>query len=316
MHGEDYYKVLGVSKTSTQAEIKKVYRQLSREFHPDVNKGDKSKEDRFKKISEAYTVIGDAKKRKEYDVMRANPFGGPGGGGNPYARGGAGQNPFEHGGFSGTGGQTEDFSDLFGDLFGMGNRGGARARPRAPRAQKGRDVHHRMNIAFTDAVEGTSIKLSLPHTGSSQKVTVKIPAGVNTGSKVRLSGKGEPGISGGKSGDLFIEITVQNHPLFDRKGDDLYLQVPISFKEAVLGCKVEVPTLTGKAKVKIPAGIQGGQKLRLKGKGVPHLKEGGVGDQFVLVNIAVPKDLNAESKKLIEKFDALNLSNLREDLFK
>lgn len=315
MYGEDYYKVLGVSKDASQDEIKKVYRQLSREYHPDVNKGDKAKEEKFKKISEAYSILGDAKKRKEYDSFRTNPFSGTGSG----QRGGGGYGPFEYSTFTGGGGghtNMEDFSDLFGDLFGMGRKAGQRSNARGPLPKKGNDVHHKLKIDFVDAVKGTNIKLSLPHTGKTNKVNVKIPAGVDEGSKVRLNGKGEPGIAGGADGDLFIEISVKDHEYFERKGDDLYLQVPITIKEAILGCQIEVPTLDGRAKVKIPSGIQGGQKLRLKGKGVPHLKEGGVGDQFVQINITVPKNLNAESKKLIEQFDELNSYDPRKELFK
>ncbi len=321
MYQKDYYQILGVSPTASQAEIKKIYRDQVKKYHPDVTKGDKAKEEKFKDISEAYGVIGDEKKRKEYDQFRSNPFAGMGGGNGGRGRGRAynqqgGWGPFEYSSYTGAGGggaEFDDLGDIFGDIFG-GMRGGP-GRQRAARAQAGEDMQHKLQIDFKDAVLGTTIKVSLPHLGRGEKLNVKIPPGVNTGSKIRLAGKGKPGMSGGPAGDLYIEVEVKDHAYFTRKGDDLYVEVPITLNEAVQGAQIEVPTIDGKAKMKLPPGVQSGQKLRLKGKGVENLKHKTHGDEYIVLQIHLPKNLGEDAKKWIEKFEQENPYQPRAGLF-
>lgn len=320
---KDYYKTLGVSRNASEADIKSAYRKLAKKYHPDVNKGNAQAEEKFKAISEAYDVLSDKKKREEYDLMGAAGFGSgyqPGGGGHyTYTTTSGGPDfdfsTFFGGGRASAGGKRrgpnlseEDFGDLFGDLFG----GAARQRPQAPRV--GADRFYTMEISFLEACLGKTTKISLPDGGKGSKINVKIPAGVGPGSKIRLSGKGEPAPSGGKPGDLYIEIQVKPHPFFTRKDDDIYLEVPLTFLEALEGASIEVPTLESKIQMKIPPGTQGGQKFRLKGKGVKHRKGSGHGDQYVIARIQVPKEVEASSKKMIEEFYEANPQEPRKHL--
>ncbi len=300
MAKKDYYEVLGVSRNASPEEIKKAYRKLARKYHPDVNVNSKEAEARFKEISEANDTLSDPDKKKKYDLFghqaahsdfdptRAYSNYGPGfeGFDNIFRGGGAG------------------FQDIFSDLFGAAHRG----RTAGPRA--GHDVQYSMEISFEDAVRGLTTQLSLNH----EKISVKFPPGVDTGSKIRIAGKGEPGVSGGPRGDLYIVTKVRPHPYLERKGDHIYLDVPVSFIEAILGAKIRVPTIEGMIQLTIPPGTQSGQKLRIAGKGVPHLRGGGRGDQFVVIKITVPKKIDEKSEQLIRDFERLNPEDPRSRL--
>jgi len=336
---KDYYQTLGVSKDASEEEIKKSYRRLAKRYHPDVNKGDKSAEEKFKEISEAYETLSDKEKRKQYDMFGAyGPQAGPGAGYDPFQGGrsyywssgqpGGGQGNinyedlsdlFGRGGASpgGRGAGAQDFGDIFGDIFGVprGTRG-ARGRPREESRQetKGQDLYYTMEIDFLEAVKGTTTRISLHRGGKLEKVDVKIPAGVNNGSKIRLAGKGEPARGKGKPGDLYIEIKVKPHRVFWREGDDLFLDVPMNVGEAILGASVRIPTLDGHADLKIPQGTPSGQKFRLKGKGVPNLETHQPGDLYAITKIEVPKIIDERSRHLVEEFERLNPSNPRKDL--
>lgn len=329
MAEKDFYAVLGVSRNAGDDEIKKAYRALAKQYHPDVNKGDKAAEEKFKEISEAYETLSDAKKRREYDMYGSGGMGagagGPGGGFyQNYRNGPMGGFDFSSysGGGAGSAGGTrveyEDLGDIFGDIFGgMGGapRGGFKSRGGRSAAMPGADRAYTMEIDFLESVNGTTTKIALPQNGKSQKINVKIPPGVKTGSKIRLAGKGDPSPNHGPAGDLYIEIRVRPHPFFKRDGDDIYLDLPVSLKEAVSGAQIEVPTIEGQLKMKIPAGTQSGQKLRLKGKGVAHREGEGRGDQYVVALVQYPKDLSAEEKKALEEIDEKHHFNPRSELF-
>lgn len=294
---KDYYTLLGVPKGASEEEIKKAYRKLAREFHPDLHPDKKKEmEAKFKEINEAYQVLGDPKKRSEYDLTGQTGFnsgmGGPGYG----PQGGV---HFEDLGFGG-------FEDIFGEVFGRGSR------RRGP--QRGADLEYRLDLDFLQAIRGTDVKTNISRSTGTESLTVKIPPGVRTGSRVRVAGKGEAGFNGGPPGDLFIETSVRSHPYFRRDDYDIYIDVPISLKEALLGAEIEVPTVDGHSKIKIPPGTQGGQKLRVRGKGVIGPR-GERGNQYVTVNIAVPKDLDERSKELIEEFSRLNPHDPRRGLW-
>ncbi len=323
MNGKDFYKVLGVSKTSSDEEIKKAYRQLAKKYHPDVNQGDKAAEEKFKEVSEAYETLSDKKKRQEYDLM-SSMGGFAGGGYRPegnyqYTTYGPGSQGFDFSTYTregGKGGGFEDLGDIFGDIFGMGGFSKKKGKGFRPGpATRGANRIYTMEIDFLDAVRGASTKINIERGGKVEKIQVKIPAGVDQGSKVRLAGKGEPSPDHGPAGDLFIEIKVRPHPYFTRVGDDIHLHVPISLEEAVNGAKIEVPTIEGKIKMTIPTGTQGGQKFRLKGKGVPHRAGSGLGDQIVMTDIHLPKHLDKEAKKLIEELEKTHPYNPRDGAF-
>ncbi len=322
MAHKDFYEVLGVSRSATEEEIKKAYRKLAKKFHPDVNKGDKAAEEKFKDISEAYETLSDKKKKAEYDAFGAGGFGGAGprpGGGRYYDYS---SGPFQYSTYTGPGGGAtfdfENLNDIFGDLFGMGGvpkRGkGFGGAPKSA-AVRGADRLYAMEIDFLDSVLGKTTKLAIPIGHKTEKINVKIPPGVKTGSKIRLAGKGEPSPAKGPPGDLYIEVKVKPHPYFTREDDDIYLHLPISLAEAVHGAMIEVPTIDGKLKMKIPPLTQGGQKLRLKGKGVPHRQAEGRGDQYVVVNLHLPKNLDAESQRLLDEFLKRNPDRPREGMF-
>ena len=274
LYEKDFYKILGVSKTASADEIKKKYRSLARELHPDKTKGDAKLEEKFKAVSEAYDILSDPKKRAEYDEARSLFERG----GMP--RGGGGPGPF----------QGEDFGDLFSNLFGGGRRG--------PR--KGQDLQTEATINFREAVQGTTLELRLNTDGrNSQNVSARVPAGVNDGAKIRVKGKGAPGEAG--PGDLFIYLHVRPHPIFGRKGENLTLDLPVTFAEAALGADVKVPTLEGnEVTLRIAPGTQNGRVLRVKGKGVN--KGGATGDLLVTIDVQVPRVLDGKAEKLIKEF--------------
>jgi molecular chaperone DnaJ len=286
---KDFYKILGVAKGVSEAELKKTYRKLSRQFHPDTNPGDAKAEARFKEISEAYSALSDKDQRAEYDQMRAmGPgaragFGGNGGGGFP----GGGAN------FGGAG-----FEDVFANLFGGG--GGGFGGPRGP--QRGQDLTTSQTLDFIDGVKGTTIKLSLR--SGAEPTTIKIPAGVSDGQKIKIAGKGNPSPNGGPAGDLIITVSVKSHPVFTRDGNNIRVVVPITFAEAVLGATIQVPTLGGDpVKLKVAPGTPNGRVLRVKGRGVVTAKA--EGDLLATVEIAVPSHVSDKAKQALEEFDGL-----------
>ena len=279
LYEKDYYAVLGVDKKADGATIKKKYRQLARELHPDKTKGDKKLEDRFKEVSEAYDILSDDKKRAEYDQARE---------------------AFKSGAFrQGANQYGSDFSDLFngGDIFSQifGGRRGPR---------KGADLQSSVTISFRDAVFGKQIDIS-------KGLTVRIPAGISDGGKVRVKGRGEPGEAG--PGDLYVIVSVVPHPIFSRKGENIHVTVPVSFTEAALGADIPVPTLEGdEVKVRIAPGTQNGKTFRVKGRGV---KKGvNSGDLMVTIEVQVPQRVDGKAKRALEEFaEATKGEDLRVD---
>jgi curved DNA-binding protein len=313
---KDYYTVLGVEKKATVDEIKKAYRRLALKYHPDRNKGNKEAEERFKEINEAYAVLSDQEKRRQYDMFGAEGFR------QRYSQEDIFQN-FDIGDI------FKDFgfgtSDIFSVLFGGGRGGGKGVRYTGftgPFGQhtrgeegagfadyfarggggpvQGRDSVSDLTITLEEAARGTEKLISLQRDGKVEKIAVKIPPGIDTGKKLRVAGKGESGVGGGQRGDLYVRVNVQKHPLFHRDGADIYIDHTINFSEAVLGTSIEIPTLNGIKKVKIPPGTSGNTKLRLKGEGIPHLNGKGKGDAYVRIDIKIPKKLTSKQKALVE----------------
>jgi DnaJ-class molecular chaperone len=332
---KDFYKILGVERTADEKDIKKAYRKLARQYHPDINPNNASAEGKFKEINEAYQVLSDKEKRSLYDQFGEDfdkvPAGYTGGPGGPGGTGGVDFGDI-FGGRGGPGGnaRVENINfgdnDLFETLFGggRGKRGGGRGgfdfgnRRRGP--QKGGDVEQPIEISLGESIRGTqrSLRLTIqdPETGSRQdrNVTVKIPAGVKEGARVRAAGQGADGAEGGARGDLYLKVRIAAHPFWKRDGDNLTCEIPITFAEAALGATIEVPTINATVQMKIPAGTQSGQKFRLSGRGVPHLKGGGTGDIFVQVKLTVPKDLSSREEELIRELAALRNENVRAQL--
>jgi molecular chaperone DnaJ len=376
---QDYYELLGVSRKAAQKDIRAAYRKLARKYHPDLNPGDKSSEEKFKQVQEAYDVLSDAKKRQMYDQFG---FETPGAGGVPEGVD-PGNVHFDFGGFDfgggGTGGGTgggQSFRDLFGQFF----RGGGGAAPAETysRPEPGSSLEYQIEISFWEAVHGTVKKLTIarldactechgsgsvgqPQTctacGGTGQVTqtsgkmrfnltctrcggtgrlrticracggegrvrraetieVRIPAGVQTGSRVRVPGHGNAGTAGAPPGDLYIITDVQPHPFFQRRGDDLYTVVPITVTEATLGAKVEVPTMDGRSVLRVPPGTNSGQKLRLREKGVPSVRQPGHrGDQYVELQVVVPKPVDERVKELLRELERIAPEDPRKDLF-
>jgi DnaJ-class molecular chaperone len=301
---KDYYKILGIEKSATHDEVKKAFKKLARKHHPDLNPGDKKAEEKFKEASEAYEVLGDEKKRKQYDQFGAYDFGGSG----P-------QNPYSEGFWQQSGFAQADIEDIFGEIFGMGGpKRGRRGRvvhgfgggsPFGQSAgRNGSDVQWTLPLDFIEAATGAEKHILL---NNGQKIKVKIPAGVETGSKIRLTGKGNPGVAGGQDGDLIIETQVAPHSLFRREGDDIHVDVDVPLSVALTGGKISVPTIAGAVEMKIPRPVQGGQVLRLKERGVPNLKTKVMGHQFARLNITIPQGLTESD---IEKIVALLKQNV------
>jgi DnaJ-class molecular chaperone len=305
---KDFYQVLGISRNASVDEIKKAYRRLAKQYHPDVNKGNKEAEERFKEISEAYNVLSDPEQKKKYDIFgNAQAGGGAGPGFGGFHWQGAG--PGAGAGYENVGANLGDLGDIFSELFEMGGirrkqhaYGGARRGSSYQPQVNGQDMFADSEISFEEAVSGTEVKLSVRRGDKTEKLNVHIPAGVDNGSKVRVGGKGQMGFGGGRDGDLYIRIHVRPHPKFWREGADIYVEMPITIYDAVLGSSIDVPTLAGTAHMKIPSGTSGGQKFRLSGKGAPVLgKKGKTGDQYVIAKIVPPKSLSAEEKRIYEK---------------
>jgi molecular chaperone DnaJ len=365
---KDYYAALGVPKDASQADIKKAYRTLARKLHPDKNPGDAKAEARFKEVSEAYDVLSDEKRRREYDEARALFGSGgfhPGGFGPGGFHTGPGGMPFDLGDLlGGAAGRTGGLGDLLGGLFG----GGRGQRPGRAGPRRGQDVETEATLDFVEAVSGVTVPLRMSSPGACQNcngsgarpgttprqcavclgtglvtrnqgafafsepcrecrgtgqvvddpcpqcrgsgvttqtrvITVRIPAGVRDGQRIRIAGKGVPGERGGPPGDLYVVVHVRAHPLFGRSGDDLTLTLPLSYAEAALGTTVRVPTLDGAVSLKVPAGTAGGRTFRVRGRGAPR-RDGGHGDLLVTVEIAVPKRLSPRAREALEAFAA------------
>ncbi len=316
---KDFYAVLGVSKDVTPADLKKVYRKLARQYHPDSNPGDSKAEAKFKEISEAHSVLADTELRREYDQIRAMGSG---------ARFSAGGRPGQPGGFEdvfgglfNSGGSQQrttyqsggtNFEDLLGGMFGGGgfgtSSGGFRG---AAGPTRGRDVAASTTLDFITAINGETIKLQ-PAGG--KPINVKIPAGVNDGQKIKLKGKGEPSLDGGAAGDLVLTVSVRKHPVFQRDGLNLRVDVPVTFVEATLGATIEVPTLGGEpVKLRVSAGTPSGRILRVKGRGVTTAS--GTGDLLAEVQVAVPGRITDEAHALLREFEkAMPEENPRAEL--
>jgi len=379
---QDYYELLGVPRKASVKELRAAYRKLARKYHPDLNPGDKSAEEKFKQIQEAYEVLSDAKKRQAYDQFGFNV---PGPGGIPPSGAGYGGAPpenihFDFGGFDfgggagGAAGGGTSFRDLFGQFF-----RGANAAQAAQEHDPGSDLEYQIDITFAEAMRGTVKKLSFtrldvcnvchgagvapgdektcPTCGGSGQVTqvsgkmrfqitcsrcggtgklhtmcrncggegrvprvdtldVRIPPGAQTGSRVRVAGRGNAGMHGGPPGDMYIIMKVEPHPFFDRRGDDLYTVVPVTVPEASLGAKVEVPTIDGRAQVRIPPGTNSGKKLRLREKGAPSTRHPGKrGDQIVEVQIVVPKPEDERVRNLLKELTKVDPEDPRQEIF-
>ena len=311
MAEKDYYDILGVKKTATEDEIKKSYRNLAKKHHPDRNKGNKEAENKFKEISEAYAVLSDKEKREQYDRLGREAFAG----GSPFGAGGFDFSQFAEqfaraggrargGRRGGSGAGGGGFTDIFSDLFGGG--GGA-AYETGP--DRGSDVEAELTIDFRDAVLGTTLEITV----NRSPIKVRIPEGVAEGQRIRLRGKGTPGAMGGPAGDLNVLIHVRSHPFFERRDDDISIDLPLTVGEAIRGAEVEVPTIRGPVRAKIPAGTQGGQTFRISGKGV-RKKGGGHGDHYYRVQVAVPKRVAPEAMDAVDKIEMQYSENPRANL--
>jgi curved DNA-binding protein len=298
MPDSDYYKVLGVTREASAEEIHKAYRKLSRKYHPDMRPNDKEAVEKFKEVQTAFEVLGDAEKREQYD--RYGAAFGERGGPRPRSQGAGGP-------FGGAG--PIDLKDIlggqfdFGNLFGGDFRGNAGSERASRAKQAGEDLRSEIEIPFLVAVEGGSHEIHLERNGKPERLDVKIPPGVESGSVIRLAGQGEPGRNGGAAGDLLLAITIMPHPYFRREEKNLSFDLPLSITEAALGAKVDVPTLTeGNVTLKIPAGTSSGTKLRLRGKGVPDRRTQKRGDLFAVVKIVVPSKLDERAEQLLREF--------------
>ena len=312
----DYYKILGVGKNASEEEIKKAYRKLAREYHPDRNPGNKQAEERFKQVSQAHDVLSDSDKRKAYDRSgMLGGFGMPGG--------------FGAGGIDFSGG---GFGDILSDLFGRGGgagrggagsvRGGARQRP-----ARGRDLETEVSLTFDQAVHGAQVPLAVPtsqpcptcHGSGAQRsvrrMRVNVPAGVKEGSRIRLAGKGEPGLRGAEPGDLYVITRVTDSPVFKRSGDNLEVEVPLTIPEALQGAVIEVPTLNGSKRLRVPAGTKPGTVQRLRGEGPQRLGGKGHGDIHYRFMLDVPASLSAEQAEAVDRLSAVMNGNPRARLF-
>ncbi|MGB0389063.1 MAG: DnaJ C-terminal domain-containing protein [Ardenticatenaceae bacterium] len=285
MSKQDYYKTLGVSRKASQKEIKQAYRKLARQYHPDVNPGNTAAQEKFKKINEAYEVLSDTEKRKKYDTFGSN-----------WERSGSGGFNW---GSSTQGGATPDFSDVFESIF--GNFGRQRTNPSTSTFQnqpRGKNIESAVDVTLREAFTGSKRIVTV----DGERLEVTIPAGVKTGSKIRMSGKGGRGASGNPRGDLYLIVNVLHDPVFERDGDDLIVETPIDLYTAVLGGEARVPTLDGKELiVKIRPGTSGGKKIRLRRKGMPNLKSKSSGDLLARIEIEVPTKLTSKQRELFEQ---------------
>jgi DnaJ-class molecular chaperone len=321
----DLYEVMGVSRTATPEELKRAYRKLAKENHPDRNPGNAQAETRFKEVQHAYSILGDKEKRAQYDQ-----FGEVGAG--DFRTGPAGEKVYTWGGDDGNRVNVDDLESLFEMFGGLGGGGGGgrqrspferifrqggQQRARKPAPVKGQDIRRRINLSFQQAVKGVQIEVDVhpPTGGKRETIEVRIPPGVEDGQTIRVPGKGARGSDGGSPGDLLLTLAIREDKVFRRDGNDLIVDVPVTITEAALGAKVEVPTLDGVATVKIPAGTSSGAKLRLAGRGVPAHASRSAGDLYAVVKIIVPKKLSDDQKELLEKLAPTLEENPRAELF-
>ncbi len=311
---EDYYKTLGVKRDASQTDIQRAYRDLARKYHPDMNPDDDKAKERFQRVQEAYDVLGNAEKREMYDRYGSSfqsaggrPGGGPGGAGYQYGQPGGGFEDFDFSQMFGDRG-SEGFADIFRQFT------GGRAQGRRGRAQRGADLRHEIEVPFQTAISGGEAAVTIQRPGGKiETITVKIPAGIADGKKIRLRGQGEASPSGGKPGDILIQIRVAPHPCFQRRGNNLEVSVGVTLAEAALGAKIDVPTPKGTITLTVPPGTSGGRRLRVKGHGVVPVK-GQPGDLYAEIRIVLPKDLDDESKEKIRAVDERNPLDPRADL--
>lgn len=322
---DDYYKILGVSKDATEADIQKAYRELARKYHPDLNPDDKTAKEKFQQVQRAFEVLNDKQKREMYD--RYGPAfeqmgAGTGAGAGAAGGGFSGFDPRGGGSWSwssgGPGGADFDFTEMFGgggspggaagfeDILRQFTRGAAggpqRERSTRTRRARGADITHEIHVPFRTAIEGGQIELGLERpSGKRESVTVKIPPGIEDGKKIRLRGQGEEGLRGGPAGDLLLTVHVDEHPHFYRRGANLHVRVPVTLGEAALGAKVDVPAPSGTITVTVPAGSSSGTKLRIRGQGVPSAT--GRGDLIAELQIALPKYFDQESQEAIRSIE-------------
>ncbi|MBS4046390.1 MAG: J domain-containing protein [Alphaproteobacteria bacterium] len=319
----DPYQVLGVARGVSNDDLRKAYRKLAKEFHPDRNQGNETASDRFKEISAAYDLIGDPEKRGKYDRGEIDASGQPrarGFGGGAYRPGGgaagAGGGPFGGFGFDPNAGGEDIFDEIFGQMRrGRGAAGGAGAGAgfgarNANRPMRGADRHFNLKIGFLDAARGCKRRLTMP---DGKQLDVTIPPGLGDGQQIRLRHQGDAGRNNGEAGDALIEVTVEPHAFFTRQGDDLHLELPVTLDEAILGAKIPVPTIDGMVAVSVPKGASSGTTLRLKGRGFP-LKGGASdqrGDQYVKLKLVLPEKPNSALEKLIEGWAKSNKYDVR-----
>lgn len=301
---DDYYKVLGVDRDADEQEIQKAYRALARKYHPDLSENKKLAKEKFQKVQQAYDVLSDAKKRKLYDRYGSSFEQMAGQSGQPF--GGFGEGGFDvdinemFGGARHGGGGGGGFEDILRQFAGAGGASRHTGGSRAPRSRRGRDVEQEMTVPFQTAIKGGKASLNLRRGSQHETITVTIPAGIDDGKKIRLKGQGEVSPTGGEAGDLFVRVKVAPHPCFERKGNNLLVRVPISFTEAWLGGKIEVPTPEGTATVTVPKCTNSGRKLRLKGQGIQPPK-GDPGDLLIELVIHLPDDEGAAGEDLIKQ---------------
>ena len=304
MATNDYYETLGVSRKASADEIRKAYKKLAREYHPDLRPDDKVAEEKFKQVQEAYSVLSDDTKRQKYDQFghAFGSSGGPGGAQRTWS--------------PGAGGAAFDLNDILGGMFGGGSFGdsgagdhagfGNRAGRRQRRPRPGENLRAEIRIPFQVAVEGGQHELQIDGGGRKERLSVRIPPGVNTGSVIRLAGQGHPGQNGGPNGHLLVTVNVAPHPWFRRDGNNVLLDAPITPSEAALGARIEVPTLTeGRIVVTVPPATSSGARLRVKGQGISDPKTGKRGDQIVVIRIRVPSRLSDQERELLERLQAL-----------
>lgn len=296
MAKKDYYSLLGVTRSATPEEIKKAYRKLAMQYHPDKNPDDKKSEEKFKEFSEAYDVLSDEKKRETYDQ---------------FGHSGANQG---FGGFNPGAGNADQFQDIFGDVFGdiFGARGGAGAGPgsRARRPTKGADLRYTLTISFEESALGAEKVISFVRQRAGRddaaKLSVNVPAGVKQSQRLKLTGEGDSAQGNSAPGDLYVIISIQDHALFKRTENDVTMDLPVTYTDAILGTSIEAPTLGGKAVIRIPQGTHSGQIFRLKGKGFPKLGGFGSGDMLIRILVDTPNSLTSKQKELIEELAKAN----------
>lgn len=290
----DPYQILGVAKDASDADIRKAYRKLAKENHPDLHPGDKAAEERFKEVQSAYNIVGDKDRRAQFDRGEIDAEGNERAQQSyyyrDYADAGAGHPYHSTGGYS----DFADIGDVFEDLFGHARAGQGRAARR-----RGGDVRYTFSVEFLDAAKGAKRRITMP---DGKSLDLSIPAGVRDGQILRLKGKGTPGLGGGEAGDALVEVHVKPHKLFRREGDDVHIELPIALNEAVLGAKVRVPTIDGLVTMTIPANSNSGDRLRLRGKGIPAGNQGKRGDQYVTLSLVLPEKVDEELRAFVESW--------------